>query len=242
MLFSVFVLLASISYLFSWRIDQSVLDNNFSDFVFDFKNISSSNFMGKLGAYCAHFFIYNGFGIGSFLIYPMFFILGYNLYRKDPDNDSYKVLNEDIPIKEDSYQDTFFEFGKRYSFFVRTVSLGADGQPVESLPSNTVSITPKDTFAPAPPDSITIAAAPNNISIFFATNVEKDVIGYKVYRSTNPNLPKDKWQTVTPELLKTNTFQDTKTVSAVVYYYYITALDNAGNVSEPSEVVSETAF
>ncbi|PCJ66431.1 MAG: cell division protein FtsK [Bacteroidetes bacterium] len=80
MLFSVFVFLASISYLFSWRADQSILGNNFSDFIFDFKNVNSSNMMGKLGAYCAHLFIYNGFGIGSFLVYPIFFILGYNLY------------------------------------------------------------------------------------------------------------------------------------------------------------------
>ncbi|MDB9882348.1 DNA translocase FtsK [Bacteroidia bacterium] len=80
LLFSVFVFLASISYLFSWRADQSILNTDVSEFLFNFKSNISRNFMGKLGAFFAHLFIYNGFGIGSFLLYPIFFILGYNLY------------------------------------------------------------------------------------------------------------------------------------------------------------------
>tara|TARA_B110000971_G_scaffold30190_1_gene27258 strand:- start:15832 stop:18279 length:2448 start_codon:yes stop_codon:yes gene_type:complete len=80
LLFSVFVFLASISYLFTWRADQSILNTGVSDFIFDFKNLIPQNIMGKLGAFLAHFFIYNGFGIGAFFIYPIFFILGFNLY------------------------------------------------------------------------------------------------------------------------------------------------------------------
>ena len=71
LLFSVFVFLASISYLFTWRSDQSILNSGISDFIFDFRNLVPQNFMGKLGAFLAHFFIYNGFGIGAFFIYPI---------------------------------------------------------------------------------------------------------------------------------------------------------------------------
>jgi S-DNA-T family DNA segregation ATPase FtsK/SpoIIIE len=80
LLFSVFVFLASVSYLFSWRADQSILNSGIQEFLFDFKNNAPQNFMGKIGAFFAHLFIYNGFGIGSFLLYPIFFITGYNLY------------------------------------------------------------------------------------------------------------------------------------------------------------------
>lgn len=80
MLFSVFVLLASISYLFSWRADQSMLSSGVSDLLFNFKENLPHNFMGKLGAFFAHLFIYNGFGLGSFLLYPILFTLGYNAY------------------------------------------------------------------------------------------------------------------------------------------------------------------
>ncbi len=167
-------------------------------------------------------------------------IIGYNIYRKSP-NENTKRLNE-RPVSDNNYEDTFFDFGKEYTYFVRTVSLGNNGDEVESSASNEITLKPQDTFSPNPPDAITIAAAPNTISIFFAINSEKDVIGYKIFRSENPDIPKKDWTPLTPELLKANTFQDTKVESGKNYFYFIVAVDKFGNESEPSEVVSETAF
>jgi fibronectin type 3 domain-containing protein len=67
------------------------------------------------------------------------------------------------------------------------------------------------------------------------------VVGYRVYRTIDPNQVKSEWQLLTPEILTTNTFQDSKIESGITYYYYLTAIDSNGNISEPSEVVSETA-
>ena len=78
--FALFLSLASISYLFSWRTDQSILNTGVNEFLFDFKNLVPKNMMGKMGALLAHTFIYNGFGIGAFLLYPIFLIVGFNLY------------------------------------------------------------------------------------------------------------------------------------------------------------------
>ena len=80
-----------------------------------------------------------------------------------------------------------------------------------------------------------------SISIFFAVNPEKDIAGYKIYRSTDPSLEKSKWTLLTPQLLTSNTFQDKSVESGKTYYYYLTATDSSGNVSQPSEVVSEQA-
>ncbi len=80
LLFSVFVILSSLGYIFSWRADQSILNSGVREFIFDFKENTPENFMGKLGAFFAHMFIYNGFGLGSFFLYPILFILGFNLY------------------------------------------------------------------------------------------------------------------------------------------------------------------
>jgi fibronectin type 3 domain-containing protein len=85
-----------------------------------------------------------------------------------------------------------------------------------------------------------VAAAPGAISIFFAVNVETDVVGYRIYRSTDRALPLPQWTQLTTDLLKTNTFQDTRVESGKVYYYFLTARDKFGNVSSPSEIVSET--
>src|SRR5205085_3155947 len=138
------------------------------------------------------------------------------------------------------YSDTFFDFGKDYFYFVRSVSVGGEGVPTESLESNIVKITPKDVFPPSAPDAITLGATPTSISIFFANNPEKDVAGYRIYRSTDLNSDKATWLLLTPELLTTNTFQDTTVESGKTYYYYLTATDKVGNVSERSTVVSET--
>jgi fibronectin type 3 domain-containing protein len=167
-------------------------------------------------------------------------LVGYDVYRSESDKQAGKLLNK-TPVTDTRFADNFFEFGKNYFYFVRAVSVGSAGIPVESQESNIVDIRPVDTFPPSPPAAITLAAAPNNISIFFAVNPEKDIAGYKIYRSTDPDLDKSLWTLLTPQLLPTNTFQDTKVESGNTYYYYITATDKTGNVSQPSEVVKETA-
>jgi len=166
-------------------------------------------------------------------------IMGFNIYRKK-NGGVFSKLNT-APVTKNQFADEFFDFGKRQEYFVRTVSLGSNAQPIESSESNTVSLTPKDTFAPSPPAAITIAAAPGTISIFFATNPEKDIAGYKVYRSEEENLAKPDWKLLTPQLLQTNVFHDTNVESGHKYFYYLVAVDKAGNISEISEVVSEIA-
>ena len=166
-------------------------------------------------------------------------ILGYNIYRASNDNEVPRLLNAS-PFTSTEFSDKLFEFEKQYFYTVRTVSIGSSGEPIESLDSNIVKVLPKDIFVPSAPTAITIAAAPNNLSIFFAVNPEKDIAGYRIYRSTNSNLPKAEWELLTAEILKTNTFQDKTVESGKTYYYYLIAIDNAGNTSQPSEVVSET--
>ena len=166
-------------------------------------------------------------------------LLGYNIYRSGSDKVPGKLLNK-TPVADKSFDDQFFEFDKPQIYFVRAVSVGTGGEPIESNESNIVEILPKDTFAPSAPSAITLAATPTTISIFFATNPEKDVSGYRIYRSEDPAVEKSKWQLLTANPLTTNTFQDTNVQSGKTYYYYLTASDKAGNVSEPSDVVSES--
>lgn len=166
-------------------------------------------------------------------------ILGFNIYRLEDAKNAQKILNNS-PITNNEFADKFFEFDTSYTYFLRTVSLGADGEPIESTDSNIIKIVPKDTFPPNPPSAVTIAASPNTISIFFATNTETDIAGYKIYRSMDSAQPKSTWALLTPQLLLTNTFQDTNVESGKTYFYYLTAVDKFGNISELSEVVSET--
>ena len=100
-------------------------------------------------------------------------------------------------------------------------------------------ITPTDTFAPAAPKQISPIAAPGKISLFWPANEERDVAGYNIYRATDPNLPKDRWPKLNRALYERTTYQDEAVEAGTRYYYYLVAVDTAGNVSPPSEVVTE---
>lgn len=166
-------------------------------------------------------------------------ILGYNVYRSPSAAEAARLLNQ-TPVTQTTFGDSTFEFTKEYFYFVRAVSVGTGGGPVESLESPIVAVRPVDTFAPSAPASITIAATPTTISLFFPPNPETDIAGYRIYRSTDPNLPKTAWEQLTKDLQTANTYVDTRVESGKTYYYYITATDKFGNVSAPSEVVNET--
>lgn len=166
-------------------------------------------------------------------------ILGYNIYRSPSAREAGKLLNQ-TPVTQTTYADQTFEFTKEYFYFVRAVSSGTGGEPIESLESPIVNVKAVDTFAPSAPASITIAATPTTISLFFPPNPETDVAGYRIYRSTDPNKPKAEWDQLTTELQTANTFIDNRVESGKTYHYYVTATDKFGNVSQPSEVVNET--
>lgn len=167
-------------------------------------------------------------------------ILGYNVYVLNTENEAY--LKNKTPLSNNEFFDKNFQFGKNYIYFVRTVSLGRTGEQVESANSDMLEVSPKDIFPPSAPSALTVAAAPNNLSIFFALNPESDIAGYNIYRSTNPNQNKLEWTLLTSEPIKTNTFKDNRVESGKTYYYYLTAIDTSGNTSAPSEVVTETAL
>lgn len=77
LLISLFLFISFISYLFTWKEDMDVAQQGLSAL---FKNDQpASNLLGRLGAVVSGFFIFNGFGLASFLICTFFFVVGVNL-------------------------------------------------------------------------------------------------------------------------------------------------------------------
>jgi fibronectin type 3 domain-containing protein len=168
-------------------------------------------------------------------------LLGYNVYRIEAaENEISERPINTAPVSGTEYSDKNFKFGETYRYLLRAVSLGTEGAQVESLNSNTISVTPLDKFAPSAPEGIRIGPAPGRLSLFFAANPEADIAGYNIFRSIDPNLPRERWNKLNSELHTKTTFLDEKVESGKQYYYYLTAVDKSGNVSPPSEVVSET--
>jgi hypothetical protein len=168
-------------------------------------------------------------------------LLGYNVYRMDEaQNETSQTPINSAPVSGTEFVDKNFKFGSAYRYIVRAVSLGTEGAQVESLNSNSLSVSPRDIFRPSAPTKISITSSLGRISIFFPANLEPDIAGYNIYRTTDPNLPKESWTKLNSALLTRTTYHDEKVESRRKYYYYLTAVDQTGNVSDPSEVVSET--
>lgn len=168
-------------------------------------------------------------------------LLGYNIYRSaaaEPQAEP-KRLNAD-PVTTTQYEDKIFKFGEKYRYFVRAVSLGTEGKPVESLNSNELELSQADKYPPSAPSLAQPGVAPGRVALFWTANPEPDVAGYLLYRSTDPNLPKDKWTKLTPSVYNRTTFTDENVETGRTYYYYVIAVDASGNESPPSGVVSET--
>ena len=71
--------IAFASYLFTWEEDQNEVYKEGYKLLLG-TDTKVANLMGTIGAFISHFFIYKGFGIASFLLCSLFFVLGVNLF------------------------------------------------------------------------------------------------------------------------------------------------------------------
>ncbi|CAL2081173.1 DNA translocase FtsK [Tenacibaculum sp. 190524A02b] len=69
-LFSIFLTVAFISFFYSWQEDQSSLNEFYN------RSLPTENLLGKVGAKLSNLFIYNGFGLGAFILNSLFFFTG----------------------------------------------------------------------------------------------------------------------------------------------------------------------
>jgi fibronectin type 3 domain-containing protein len=100
----------------------------------------------------------------------------------------------------------------------------------------------KDRFAPSAPTGLaSIPGAENGrpiINLSWQANTENDLAGYNVYRRTGPSGP---FTRMTSKPVAGPAFSDTAVDPAATYTYRVTAVDNDGNESSPSEEITETA-
>jgi DNA segregation ATPase FtsK/SpoIIIE, S-DNA-T family len=81
MLSSFCLTFAFVSYLFSGKYDQSVVESIFKTNVKE-SGQEVQNWLGIIGAFVSYFFIFRWFGIAAFLFIPIFFIVGYRIVFK----------------------------------------------------------------------------------------------------------------------------------------------------------------
>ncbi len=180
---------------------------------------------------------------------PLPAVSGYHVYRGELDPSSADAASKDLAQTKwispltllassptTSYRDTFFNFGKTYLYIIRSVAL-AGGNELESNDSAPVIVTPRDIFPPAAPQGLVAAVLPGTapgsleVDLSWSINLETDLAGYRVYRSEEPGT---RGQPLTPDLLPTPSYRDTSALPGHRYWYSVSAVDRAGNESEPS--------
>jgi len=159
---------------------------------------------------------------------------GYNVYRSIPEEEV-RCINSDL-VKSEKYADKNFSFGQTYRYFVRA-SATEKSPFFESLDSEVVKILAEDSFAPQPPTGLISVGAGGMIAISWDENSEEDLAGYRVWRREE----KDKeFRLLTPQAIKENSYSDTTVENDKKYDYAVTAMDNQGNESQKSKIISDS--
>jgi hypothetical protein len=182
----------------------------------------------------------------------------YRVFRSTPAPESQPVAKPDrapLPIETPAsksgfvrigelenppFRDTQVEFGKTYTYSVRSVAQYPDVQ-VESSDSNIVTVTPRDIFPPAAPQGLLVVPVPAQkgqpgyLDLSWSIGQETDIAGYNVYRSDQEGTPENK---LNQQLLLTPAFRDMNVVPGRHYFYTVTAVDRAGNESTASTAAS----
>jgi len=77
-LFSFFTFLSCFSFFFTWKADQDrLIGKGLFEFLFEDNPEPVANWLGKFGAWMSHLFMYRWFGISSFAVTFMVFIVGF---------------------------------------------------------------------------------------------------------------------------------------------------------------------
>jgi fibronectin type 3 domain-containing protein len=102
-------------------------------------------------------------------------------------------------------------------------------------------VAARDTFPPAAPSNLVAAALSGGepgstvADLSWSINLETDLAGYRVYRSEQQGT---RGELITPDLLLAPAYRDTSVEPGRRYWYSVTAVDRAGNESEPSPSVA----
>ena len=80
LLLAVYLFLANFSYLLTWQQDQNrVMSRSLFDVLFDGNEEPVANWLGKFGAWSSHLLIYRWFGLASFAIPLISFVIGFKM-------------------------------------------------------------------------------------------------------------------------------------------------------------------
>jgi hypothetical protein len=164
--------------------------------------------------------------------------IGYVVFRATENKDFNTLPLNAQPLLTTEFVDKTFSFNKNYRYIVRSAIITEKGIKA-SENSEELILTPKDTFPPGTPREMNSVKGEGEITLIWAPNIENDLQGYNIYRSTERETG---FIRLNEEPISKNAFTDENVEADKTYYYKVTAEDNAepSNESGFSETVAET--
>lgn len=154
---------------------------------------------------------------------PLLGSIQYQVFR-----DGEKIADS---LSRTSYSDSKVQNDKRYQYAIRTVMMYS-GEPVYGNLSEAITVKPKDTIAPDPPQAPRAVTTVEGIKVFWEPSSARDLDEYRVYRRAND----EKEYSLLGTTKRIHTiYTDTTIQKNTRYYYVITAVDKSGNESQRSK-------
>jgi fibronectin type 3 domain-containing protein len=162
--------------------------------------------------------------------------IGYNIYRGTERNRFDELALNKAPLTKTSFEDIAVSNDSTYFYMVRSVdSPYLSGK--ESPDSEEASATPRDMTPPDSPKGLTVVPGVGRAFLTWNENSERDIAGYNVYRLAGGS---KNYKKLTDKPLTRTTFSDEAVTQGAVFFYYITAVDKAGNEGSRSKAKKAT--
>ncbi len=160
-------------------------------------------------------------------------LAGYNVYRREKAEKSFKRINKSLVPKSSSpsFTDSSALPGVQYFYRVRAVDLHEN----ESSPSIAVFAKRAEEIPPLPPSEIKAERIKEGVRISWKP-IERSVLGYVVFRKA---YPMEKPTQISPLLPSKSTFFIDKKIppSAKGFWYAVASVGLSGKIGEPSEFI-----
>lgn len=122
--------------------------------------------------------------------------------------------------------------GQQAAFVLEAIHPG--GARSEASPE--ITVVARDIFPPSAPAGLTAVAGIGTIELAWDRSPEPDVAGYRVFRATGDAAPAP-----AGELTRAASFSDREVKAGLTYRYTVSAVDESGNTSAPSQPVTVQA-
>lgn len=171
---------------------------------------------------------------------------GLDLSEDQPTEIQLRTGKEDSPARDPGGTvDRSAERGQHYNYRaqrIRVVQVAGNRLDLRSALSAPVTLVMEDRFAPFAPTGLASIPGVQDekpvIDLSWQANIEDDLAGYNVYRRSSSSGP---FTRLNSKPVAGPAFSDTTTTPSRSYTYRVTAVDNDGNESSPSEEITETA-